>query len=224
MIPLCPVRVVSAQGDIVVETGSEIPNPIDFNDASQVHQWITETVQQRVWRPRFFATCATALNDAFDHAVDVIELGSGPGHLAREMLATCRIASYTAVDFSVTMHGLARQYLGDAARRVRFALKDFRGDDWASEFTPVDVVLTMQAVHEVRHRSRQPKLFERIHHILKPDGLLLYCDHYDEGGSAITSELYLSREEQPKMLKAAGFRRIDELLDLGGMALYRARA
>lgn len=180
----------------MTETDSEIPDRIDFNDAAQVNHWITQTVRQRVWRPRFFAAFVTALNDAFDRAVDVVELG--PGHLAEEIRATCKIASYTAIDLSTTTQGFPRD-------------------------SSVDAVLTMQAAPEVRDRSRLPKLFVHIRRMLKPEGLLLYCDHYDMADSSQAREIYLSREEQRDLLRAAGFRRVDELLILGGMALYRAR-
>jgi SAM-dependent methyltransferase len=212
------------QGDAVTEPESEIPSPINFEDANQVHDWITNTVQERVWRPRFFATFASALNDHFgDHRIDVVELGSGPGHLARAVLEECNIASYAAVDFSIVMHGRAREHLGGDARRVRFVLKDFRQDDWIDGFSSVDAVLTMQAAHELRHRDRQPKLVQQMHQILKPQGLLLFCDHYYEAGTTKDVGLYLTREEQPEMLRASGFQQVEELLDLGGMVLYRGQ-
>jgi SAM-dependent methyltransferase len=145
------------QGNAVTEPEREIPSSINFEDGNQVNDWITNTVQKRVWRPRFFATFASALNDHFgDNRIDVVELGSGPGHLARAVLEECNIASYAAVDFSIVMHGQARERLGDDARRVRFVLKDFRQDDWIDGLSPAHAVLTMQAVHEVRHRDRQP--------------------------------------------------------------------
>jgi SAM-dependent methyltransferase len=205
------------------KTDSEIPSAVDFNDASQVNEWITRTVQKRVWRPRFFATFANALNDRFERPFDVIELGSGPGHLAGAVLESCNVASYTAIDLSAVMHGYARQHLGDRAGRVRFLLRDFRRDDWAEGLARVDTVLTMQSAHEVRHRSRQPALLRKIRELLKPAGLLLFCDHYFEDGTERASELFLPRDEQPDMIRAAGFEQVTQLLDLGGMSLYRAQ-
>ena len=183
----------------MVQSNSEIPGAIDFNDAAQVNDWIAQTVWQRVWQPRFLAAFAAALNDAFDRAIDVVELAATPGHLAKEIRATCEIASYATVDLSTISQS-------------------------SSHAAPVDAVLTMPAAHNVCHRNQQPKLFERIRRLLKPEGLLLYCDHYAQPGISSPPEGYLSRQEQPEMLRAAGFCRIDALLELGGMALYRARA
>jgi len=202
---------------------AEIPSAVDFNDPAQVNDWITHTVRNRVWRPRFFAAFATALNDRFERPFDVMELGSGPGHLAKAVVETCTVASYAAIDSSVVMHGHARKHLGDSAARVRFLLRDFRTDDWTSGLAPIDALLTMQSAHEVRHRSRQPALLKKMREVLKPAGLLLFCDHYFEAGTERQSELFLPREEQAEMIRAAGFEQVTQLLDLGGMALYRAQ-
>jgi predicted methyltransferase len=101
-----------------------------------------------------------------------------------------------------------------------FVRRNFREPDWLSGFAPFDVVVTLHAVHETRHRGRAPALFGQVHHSLRPGGLFLYCDHYLEPGK--NPDLYLEREEQPASLAAVGFTHIERILDEGGMALYRA--
>jgi SAM-dependent methyltransferase len=105
---------------------------------------------------------------------------------------------------------------------VHFTRRDFREPDWALGFPPFDAVVTLQAVHETRHRDRAPALFGQIHSSLKPGGLFLYCDHYL---TLVTNpHLYLERDEQPMALATAGFTNVECILDEGGMALYRATA
>jgi SAM-dependent methyltransferase len=205
----------------VAESDSELPGSIDFNDATQVHSWITQTVQQRVWRPRLFAAIAAALNGSFDRAIDVVELGSGAGHLAREILGNCRIASYTAIDSSVAIHDAAREQLGEAARGVRFVVKNSHADDWTDEITTVDAVVTMPTASNDTPREGLDSLFRRIREILRPEGLLLYCAQHDRDfpRDAGTDQL---RGGLPDTLRAAGFRRTEELLELGGLVLLRA--
>ena len=113
-----------------------------------------------------------------------------------------------------------REHLGEAARAVRFMVSDSRAEDWAGELAPVDVVLVMPAE---RRRDLQEPLFRRVREILRPEGLLLYCGHYDRGGSHEPGAV-LRRDELPETLRTAGFRRVDEILDLGGMVLVRATA
>jgi len=200
----------------------DVPSPIDFHDPVQARTWMQETIRIRPWRPRFFAAFAAALNGYGHGSPSVLEVGSGPGHLAAAILGACPVSEYVALDFSDAMHDLAREHLGLLAKRVRFERRDFRDPNWVSGFSPFDAVVTLQAIHETRHRNRLPALFEQIHGSLKAGGLFLYCDHYL---NLVTNPgLYLERDEQPIALAAAGFMDIERILDEGGMALYRACA
>ena len=207
----------------MAKSDSELPGSIDFSDATQVHSWITQTVQQRVWRPRFFAAITAALNGSFDRAIDVVEFGSGAGYLAKEILSNCRIASYAAIDVAPAIHDAAREHLGEAARGVRFVVRNSRDEDWADEITTVDAVVAMPAASNDRRSGGRDKLFRRIREILRPEGLLLYCDHHDRDLSRGPGPA-APRDELPDALRAAGFRRSEELLELGGMILVRAVA
>jgi len=207
----------------VAQSNSEQPGSIDFGDATQVHGWITQTVQQRVWRPRFFAAIAAALNEAFDRAIDVVEFGCGAGHLARDILGTCRIASYAAIDSSAVQHDTARKYLGEAAGRVRFIVTDPHAADWADGLPPVDAVLAMPAPDSRPAPDQRPSLFSRLRGLLRPEGLLLYCDQYQQDALQ-GPDPRPHRDELPNLLQEAGFRRVEELMELGGMVLVRAVA
>lgn len=206
----------------------DIPSPVDFHDPAAARAWVDHTVAARPWRPQVFAAFADALNAAAPisgRPVRILELGSGPGHLAAALLGACRIAQYTALDFSPAMHDLARAHIGPAAQdgKLRFLQRDFRAADWTAGLDGFDAVVTLQAAHEVRHRQHLPALLLRLRDTLAEDGLLLFCDHYAEAGSRKHPDLYLDRDEQPTALAAAGFRDIAQLLDVGGMALYHAR-
>lgn len=204
-------------------TPAEVPSPIDFHDLDQARAWTRRTVASRPWRPRFFAAFAAALDAEAKAALDVMELGSGPGHLAAALIQHRSVASYTAVDFSLAMHQLAREHLGPDAHRVWFQVRDFRRPDWRQGLGLADAVVSMQAAHEVRHKSRLATLFDGVREALRPGGLFLICDHYVEAGSEKNPELYLGRDEQPRTLEAAGFSVVQTLLDEGGMALISAR-
>lgn len=204
------------------EPAEEIPSPIDFDDPDQVKAWVEATVERRPWRPRFFAAFAKAVGDHAVENIKILELGSGPGHLARAILQTSpQTKQYTLLDFSRIMHDLAREHLGRHAERARFVSHYFRRDDWVAETGKPDIVVTMQAAHEVRHKSRLPELLRAIYRSLKDGGLLLFCDHYTDEFGTKRAGLHLRREEQPGLLEDAGFQDIERLHDEGGMALYR---
>ena len=116
---------------------------------------------------------------------------------------------------------LACERLGPFAAKVEFVIRDFRSAEWSDGLGRFDAVVTMQAAHEIRHKRHLPKLLTQIRAVMVPDGILLYCDHYAEGGE--NSDLMLNRDDQPLVLERAGFTDVRLLLDKGGMALYAAK-
>lgn len=208
---------------IVTATQTDVPSPIDFHDLAQARKWEADTVRNRPWRPEFFAAFVSALNATFDRPFSLLELGSGPGHLAEHILSCCDVISYTALDFSPAMHELARARLTKFAGKVDFVLRDFTKPGWDKDLGKFDAVATMQAAHEVRHVRHLPRLLRDASELIVDDGLFLYCDHYAGARGPDDPELYLRPEEQPLALEEAGFYAIEKRLDKGGMALYSAR-
>ncbi len=196
---------------------ADIPTPIDFHDAAQARAWMERTVAIRPWRPAFFDAFAEAL-EAGPRA-RVLELGSGPGMLAARLLKDPGIREYVLLDFSEAMHDLARERLGGQSR-AHYVTRDFRTTDWVDGLGAFDAVVTLQALHEARHRRRLPTLLSATRTAVRRGGMLLYCDHYAEAMNGVA--LYVRRDEQPARLKEAGFGDVVRLRDEGGMALYRA--
>jgi SAM-dependent methyltransferase len=200
----------------------DVPSPIDFSDIAQARAWVANTVARRPARPLFFATFAVALNAHFNVPIRVAELGSGPGHLAEAILRKCRVESYAAIDLSPAMHEIARKHLGELDTRVLHMVADFRTPSWNRDLGEIDALVTMQSAHEVRHKSRLPLLLAQAREAIRPGGLFLFSDHYAEPGSEKSAELYVTREEQSKLLAEAGFSPVTLLHEEGGMALYAA--
>ncbi len=200
----------------------EIPSPIDFSDMAQARAWVADTIARRPSRPLFFNAFCSMLTLHFDGPIRIAELGSGPGHLARAILLNCLVQNYTAIDFSPAMHEIAREHLGEMAPRVCFFVADFREPDWQQQIRGVDALVTMQAAHEVRHKSHLPLLLSRAYEVIRPKGLFLYCDHYVEAGAGKNADLHVTREEQPQFLATAGFNPVSLIHEESGMALYAA--
>jgi SAM-dependent methyltransferase len=199
----------------------DVPSPVDFHDPAQARAWEEQTIKTRPWRPQFFAAMADALRAYFVEPACVLELGSGPGHLAEQLLTHCKISRYVALDFSSTMHALASARLSAFADRVEFATRDFRQADWNAGLGSFDAVVTLQAAHETRHKRHLPALLAQARQTLRPDGLMLYCDHY--AGPGKHPDLFWEVQAQAEVLRQTGFGKIEKLRDLGGMALYAAR-
>ena len=196
----------------------DVPIRVDFRDPATARSWIEDTRIKRPYRPRFFAAFCAAL--ASRPKLRILELGSGPGQLAREILVHCDVDSYVALDFSPAMHAIAAEHLGEHAGRVTFVTRDFREPAWPSDLGTFDAIVTLQAAHEARHKRHLVPLLERARTVVTPSGVLLYADHY------LTSETKLpalmpARTDQPLALARAGFVDVELCYEEGNMALWR---
>ena len=155
--------------------------------------------------------------------LSLLELGSGPGFLALHILTRRPGIDYTLLDFSPAMHTLAQRRLEivDGAA-VKYIECDFKANGWTVGLGQYGAVLSNQAVHELRHKRYAQDFFVQVRSLLKPRGILLFCDHYCGEGGVSNDQLYMNLEEQRAVLRGAGFKAV-EVLVKGGRALYCAR-
>jgi hypothetical protein len=121
------------------------------------------------------------------------------------------------------MHDLARERLGGLAPRVAFIERSFRDPDWRQGLGAFDWAVTMQAVHELRHKRHAAALHAQVRDLLRPGGGYLVCDHFAGDGGMSDAQLYMTVEEQAASLRGAGFVEVQPLLTEGGMVLHHAR-
>jgi hypothetical protein len=122
------------------------------------------------------------------------------------------------------MHQLAEGRLGASAERVEFVERDFRDPRWPEGLGRFDAVVTLQAIHELRHKRHAVKLHGEVLSVLSQGGTYLVCDHFAGPGGMTNSELYMTLDEQRGALVAAGLLEVEQLLSQGGMVLHRALA
>jgi cyclopropane fatty-acyl-phospholipid synthase-like methyltransferase len=171
-------------------------------------------------RPEFFDTFARLIGI---DGVRVLELGSGPGFLADHLLRALPALRYVALDFSPAMHQLAAERLGERAARVTFVERSFREPAWVNGLGPFDVVVTNQAVHELRHKDYAATLHAQVRPLLAAGGSYLMCDHFLGEGGLSNDQLYMTVAEQHDALMRGGFASAEAVLVKGGLALHRAQ-
>lgn len=121
------------------------------------------------------------------------------------------------------MLSIAGHRLAPFCERTRFVQRDFRSANWVDGMGEYDAVISMQAVHEVRHKQYIPALLAQIYGLVVRNGLFLFCDHYAEPDNLNkTSDLYLTRKDQGAALLNARLSNVECLFDKGGMALWSA--
>ena len=148
----------------------DVPSPIDFSNPEEARKWVEDTTLKRPWRPEFFRAFASQIARHLTAPAKIVELGAGPGMLAEEILKSCLIERYMLVDFSAPMLDFARHRLKRFDGITQYIREDFRSDAWTNGLTGFDAVVTMQAVHEVRHKRHAPQLYTRIFCVIRPGG------------------------------------------------------
>ena len=210
-----------------IEDDEDIPYGENFHDAAEAAAWAEAAGKKRPWRPQIFERFAAAVNGSQPPAPRVLELGSGPGFLAEHVLGRCAaIARYTLLDFSEAMLAQSRTRLARYAERTRFVQADFKSESWpAAAGGPFDFVISLQAIHELRHKRHAPRLYAQARTLLAPGAELIVCDHLPEmEPSERRRVLYLNRDEYLALLAAAGFAEPQVVWCEHQMAMYRARA
>jgi ubiquinone/menaquinone biosynthesis C-methylase UbiE len=201
----------------------DVPSPIDLRQMPDAAEWEQSAMSKRPWRAEFFARFASEIAGVPGNVRRVLELGSGPGFLARHLLETSiDISSYTLLDFSPAMHQLAKVRLAGFEDRVRYIESDFKQESWPEGLGNFDCVVINQAVHELRQKRYATKLHSQVRRILENHGLYLVCDHFAGIDGQENSQLYMSIEEQRDSLLVAGFARVEEVHVKGGLVLHKA--
>jgi cyclopropane fatty-acyl-phospholipid synthase-like methyltransferase len=209
----CSVGSIRAPDDARQKTVSstdeeDVPYSEDLQQPSDARAWVEAADRKRPLRIHIRRAIVNRLRLLATRA-RVLELGSGPGLLAEQVLLNCTdIAKYTLLDFSEPMLEMSR---GRVARypSAEFVSADFRSEGWIWRVTaPYDAVVSMQAVHEVRHKRHVPRLYGQVHGLLARDGAFLMADRVPEDDSPRSTALFMTEQEQTRALADAGFHNI----------------
>ena len=200
----------------------DVESPIDLRLMADAREWAA-TAEQRPGRNEILNRIAEEAAQRTCRSPLILELGSGPGVLAERILQRIPDARYTALDFSPAMHVLARTRLANFLDRIAFLERSFKLETWTEGLQPFDLVVTNQAVHELRHKKYAEKLHRQVRGLLKQDGSYLISDHFSDPGGLPSTELYMTMDEQIQALLGAGFVSVDRIVSKGSLVLHLAR-
>lgn len=198
----------------------DVPYGNDWDSATEAAAYGEAADQERPWRSRIRDHIAARVATVAPSG-RVLELGSGPGLLAHRVLQQCPdLETYTLLDFSEPMLALSRKRLADFPAAA-FVLASFKSADWTRRVEGgFDCVLSMQAIHELRHKRHAERVYREAHEILAGPGLIMICDHTPFDDSSKSTALYMTEEEQRKTLAAAGFANVCVELSIDSLVVY----
>ena len=202
----------------------EVPSDHDFFDPAYVKHWSDSITGYRPERKKLFKAFAAEAARMKKSALSVFELGCGPGFLAEALLDKCDIARYTLVDFSPEMLKLSRNRLAKFTDQVVFIQADFKKENWTDAVPPgFDLIVSLQAVHELRHASRIPTLYFQLYELLVSGGKILICDHVNSPTpSSHRAAHFMTVEEHLSTFKDIGFINAREVCPAADLSLMAA--
>lgn len=193
--------------------------PHDYFDENYVRWWDQAADSRRPFRIEFFNALAVEINEI--HKPKILDIGSGPGFLARHIISNCDVDSYHLFDFSPHMLELSRTRLAPFAGRVSFHEGSFLDEGWWESLPgPFDAIVSMQAVHEVCDAARIPRLYSEMGRLLADNGLLLIADQVNVDGKK--EEHFLTEQEQRAAFIDAGYKEVRRVYAAGDMMMFRA--
>jgi SAM-dependent methyltransferase len=196
------------------QNDADIPPGVDFLSEEAARKWAEEAEQQLGSRINIFDAFVQTIVAHTPAIRDVLELGSGPGFLAEYILSRCAcIERYTLLDFSPAMLEMSRIRLQGFGARVAFLQIDFKLSGWVDKVgTVYDCNVTIQAVHELRHKRHAPRFYKECRHLLNDGGLLLVCDRLPQDDADRNRALFMTEEEQLTAIREAGLGTVEVLL------------
>ncbi len=199
---------------------SRFTGPHDFFDQEYVDHWAEIANSRRPHRTKFFDAFVVELSRMREP--NVLDIGAGPGFLAEQVLARCRVSSYHLLDFSPRMLELARLRLANFGERVFFHQVDFLSDNWWQPLPEkfFDAVVSLQAVHEVRQAEKIAQLYSGAASLVADGGKIIVADKLDFVTEAGRGELTIRDHEIA--LEQAGFRGFRRVLEIEDLIMFEA--
>lgn len=203
---------------------NEVVSPIDLKNLKDASEWAAEVNIKRPWRYEFFDAYVDEINKLNIESPKILEIGSGPGYLAKVLLENLSNISYTAIDFSKAMHQLSKEYLGELSAKVRYFVADFKDSDWfyIAEQEKYDIVIIHQALHELRHKAYAENFHTQVRdYLLGKNGVYIVTDHIVSDNGMKNNDLYMTVDEHLTALSLAGFTQIKILKEKNALCSFK---
>ena len=138
----------------------------------------------------------------------VLELGLGPGYMARHILGRNDTVSYEGLDFSEVFFDVARGTIGDRMARVVLTKADLMDQNWPRSLSrQPDAIVSTWALHDLGSQQAIADVYARCYEVLPTGGVLLNGDFIKPDG--VDWEYEAGRFEISRhlaLLRQAGFR------------------
>ncbi len=178
----------------------------EFHDAEFVRGWASRFVPTEP-RIQLFDMILDQIAQPGVSNTHVVELGIGPGYMARHILERNGKISYEGVDFSDVFFQIAKETVGDLMHRVTLTKADLMDQSWPQNLTRTPgAIISTWALHDLGSQQAVADVYARCYETLPKDGVLVNGDFIKPDGTAWNYEpgrFEISRHFE--LLRQAGF-------------------
>jgi len=175
----------------------------EFHDADFVQGWADRFVPSPP-RLALFDMILDQLRQLPASNPNILELGLGPGYMARHILERHQTLRYEGLDFSDVFFEVAKRTLGELAGRVTFTKADLMDQSWPTRLArPPYAIISTWALHDLGSQQAVADVYARCFETLPMGGVLVNGDfikpdriewEYEPGRFEIARHLELLRQ------------------------------
>lgn len=179
----------------------------EFHDAAFVQGWADRFVPTPP-RVALFELILEHISKPSVPNRHVVELGLGPGYMARHILARNLAVSYEGLDFSDVFFKVAKKTIGEYMPRVKLTKADLMDPEWPGSLSHrPGAVISTWALHDLGSQAAVADVYSRCYELLPVGGVLVNGDFIKPNGTAWSYEPgRFETERHLQLLRQAGFR------------------
>jgi SAM-dependent methyltransferase len=114
----------------------------------------------------------------------IVELGLGPGYMARYILERNQYFSYEGVDFSEVFFDVAKKTIDEYMPRVRLTKADLTEQSWPKSLSrQPGAIISTWALHDLGSQKAIADVYARCYEVLPAGGVLLNGDFIKPDGT-----------------------------------------
>jgi len=155
----------------------------EFHDAAFVRGWADRFVPTAP-RLQLFDLILQQIRQPQLSNRHVVELGIGPGYMARHILEREHVISYEGVDFSDVFFEVAKQTIGDLMPRVTLTKADLMDQRWPERLSRAPgAIISTWALHDLGGQQAVADVYARCYEALAQGGVLVNGDFIKPAGT-----------------------------------------
>ena len=160
----------------------------EFHDAAFVRGWADRFVPTAP-RLQLFDLILDQIREPHVPNRHVVELGIGPGYMARHILERDRTITYEGLDFSDVFFDIARETVGGMLGRVALTKADLKNQSWPKRLSkPPGAIISTWALHDLGSQQAVADVYARCYEALPARGVLVNGDFIKPDGTTFDYE------------------------------------